>query len=78
MNIKQLEAQALKLDRDDRASLAHTLLHSLSEAPAGFESEEIERLWAEECQRRLDDWNRHPEKGIPSKEVFRELRERFK
>ena len=78
MDIKQLEAEALKLARHERASLAQTLLHSLDEPPEDFDPEEYDRAWAEELQRRLDDWDKHPEKGIPSEEVFRELYARFK
>ena len=78
MDIKQLETEALKLARSDRASLAQTLLHSLDETPEDFDPEEYERAWAEEIQRRLDDWDKHPEKGIPEEEVFRKLRARSK
>ena len=74
MDIKQLETEALKLARHERASLAQTLLHSLDETPEDFDPEEYDRAWAEEIQRRLDDWDKHPEKGIPLDEVLRKAR----
>ena len=78
MDIKQLEAEALKLARHERAGLAQALLHSLDETPEDFDPVEHERAWAEEIRRRLDDWDKHPEIGIPEEEVFRELRARSK
>ena len=75
MDIKQLEAEALKLARHERVSLAQTLLHSLDETPEDFDPEEYERAWAEEIQRRLDDWDKHPEKSIPIEEVLRKARD---
>ena len=74
MDIKQLETEALKLARHERASLAQTLLHSLDESRQDFDPEEYERAWAEAIQRRLDDWDKHPEKSIPLEEVLRKAR----
>jgi len=43
---------ALSLNLDDRATLAERLLASLDE----LDEEEAERLWAEEAQRRLQEY----------------------
>ncbi len=43
---------ALSLNVDDRAALADRLLASLDE----LDEEEAERLWAEEAQRRLEEY----------------------
>jgi hypothetical protein len=43
---------ALSLKLDDRAALAERLLASLDE----LDEEEAERLWAEEAQRRLEQY----------------------
>lgn len=42
---------ALSLDVDDRAALAQKLLASLNE----LNDESVERLWADEAQRRLEE-----------------------
>jgi hypothetical protein len=43
---------ALSLKLDDRAALAERLLASLDE----LDEEDAERLWAEEAQRRLEEY----------------------
>ena len=48
MSLKELEAEALKLDPKARARLAGKLLESLE----NLSEEENTRLWAEEAQRR--------------------------
>lgn len=48
MSLKELEAEALKLDPKARARLAGKLLESLE----NLSEEENLRLWAEEAQRR--------------------------
>lgn len=44
--------QALRLPTAERVKLASDLLASVDEADA--DPDEVERLWAEECQRRVD------------------------
>ena len=77
MNLKDLEAQALELSREDRAALAAKLMDSLNDTPADFDAEEHERVWVEEALRRDADLDEHPEKGIPSDQVYREVRARL-
>ena len=48
MSLKELEAEAMKLDPKARARLAGKLLESLE----NLSEEENTRLWAEEAQRR--------------------------
>ena len=48
MSLKELEAEAMKLDPKARARLADKLLESLE----NLSEEENTRLWAEEAQRR--------------------------
>lgn len=45
MNRDQLQAEALKLDRVDRARLAEVLLESLD----SLSTDECDQLWAEEA-----------------------------
>ena len=55
MSLKELEAEALKLDPKARARLAGKLLESLE----NLSEEENTRLWAEEAQRRDAEMDIH-------------------
>ena len=70
MSLKELEAEALKLDPKARARLAGKLLESLE----NLSEEENLRLWAEEAQRREAEMDAHPDSSASSREVFREAR----
>lgn len=74
MDIKDLEAQALKLAPQDRAELATKILESLEEAPDTEHESERKRRWIEELDRRKAEFEENPDIGIPADEVFRELR----
>ena len=73
MDIKDLEAQALKLNPQDRAELATKILESLGEHPG----QESERRWIEELKRRDAEFDENPDIGIPEDEVLREARARL-
>jgi hypothetical protein len=51
MTIDELRREALGLDLSSRARLAHELISSLDD----LSEAEIEQLWLEESQRRLDE-----------------------
>ena len=72
MTLEQLETEALKLDLSSRAKLASKLLESLDE----LSEAEAERLWAEEAQRRADEWDEGKAKS--AEEVLREVRLRLR
>ncbi|MDP3090169.1 MAG: addiction module protein [Nitrospira sp.] len=74
MSIKELEAEALKLDPKARARLAGKLLESLE----NLSEEENARLWAEEAQRRDADMDAHPDSSASATDVFREARAKLK
>lgn len=74
MSMKELEAEALKLDPKSRARLAGKLLESLE----NLSDEENARLWAEEAQRRDGEMDAHPDSGATPKDVFREARAKLK
>lgn len=65
---------ALKLGVEDRAALAQKLLSSLEE----LTEEEAERLWAEEAQRRLEEYRAGHAKAVPSEEVVRKAERLFR
>lgn len=70
----RLEDEVLSLPSEDRVYLADRLLESLN-APC---SSEIDQLWAEECERRIDELDSGIVAAIPGEQVFREIRERLK
>jgi len=74
MKIKDLEAEALKLDPKARARLAATLLESLET----LSDHENERLWAEEADRRDAEWDAAPDTGRPAADVLRDARAKLK
>jgi putative addiction module component (TIGR02574 family) len=67
-------SEALSLPAKSRARLAERLLESLDDP----KQKEIDRLWAEEVEDRIDAYERGELKAIPGKEVFRRLKPRKK
>ena len=66
-NIEKLAKETMALDIEDRALLAGKLLLSLDEPSPS----EVERLWLDEAERRLEDFRDGRVQGIPADEVFR-------
>lgn len=64
-NLAEVIKGAMSLDTRDRAALAEKLLASLEE----LSEEEAERLWAEEAQRRLDEYRSGHAKSVSSDAV---------
>lgn len=69
----KLANQILSLPCEDRIYLADKLLQSLN-APS---QEEIDRQWAEEAERRIDELDSGKVQTIPGERVFAEIRERL-
>jgi putative addiction module component (TIGR02574 family) len=67
MTIQKIESEALNLDMHSRASLVGKLLLSLDEPTVS----EVERLWLDEAERRLDEYRAGKVQGIPGSEVFK-------
>lgn len=65
--------QALDLPTDDRMVLIDKLLHSAN-LPTQVE---IDKLWAEEVERRCKNIETGKAKQIPGEDVFRRIRKRF-
>ena len=70
MSIKEIEAEIQKLDLKDRATLAKWIVESLDE----LSEAEVEALWAEEAERRLDELEQGLVAEIPDREVLRRAR----
>lgn len=73
MTTNEVEAAALALDLDARASLAEKLLRSLDDLSA----EEIDRLWIEEALRRDAEFDAGTARARDGEDVFRDIRARF-
>lgn len=70
MSLKEIEAEIKKLDLKDRATLAKRIVESLDE----LSEAEVEALWVEEAERRLDEMERGQVTEIPAKEVLSRAR----
>ena len=64
---EHIEAEALRLPREERARLAEALISSLDE------ESEIEKAWSAEIKRRVLDLRSGAVKSIPAEDVFSEL-----
>ena len=73
MAIRDIEAEALRLNPSDRARLAERLLDSLET----LSDEENARLWADEAERRDRAWDANGNAGRSASEVFRDARARL-
>ena len=70
MGLKEIETEIKKLDLKDRAALAKWVVESLDD----LSEAEIEALWADEAERRLDELEQGLVPEIPAKEVLRRAR----
>jgi putative addiction module component (TIGR02574 family) len=67
LTMQKIESEALNLDMHSRASLVGKLLLSLDEPTMS----EVEQLWLDEAERRLDDYRIGKVQGIPGNDVFK-------
>ena len=70
MSIEELEFEIKKLTLRDRAALAKWIVESLDD----LSESEIEALWAEEVEHRLDEMEQGLVTEIPAEEVLRRAR----
>ncbi len=70
----KLADKLLSLPCEDRIYLVDKLLKSLN-APS---KEEVEKAWAEESERRIDEIESGKVQTMPGEQVFREIRKRLK
>lgn len=66
---EDLESAVLQLPREQRAHLAERLIASLDE------DTEVERAWAVEIRRRVDELRSGAVQTIPGEQVFEELKD---
>lgn len=67
MKLEQLSKEVMNLSLEERAELAQRLLVSLDDS-SPFE---IEKLWMQEAERRLQEYRQGKIQGIPAEDVFR-------
>ncbi|HSW00651.1 MAG TPA: addiction module protein [Sedimentisphaerales bacterium] len=70
MSIDELEAEVKKLSLRERAALARRIVESLDE----LSEQEIEALWIEEAERRLDELEQGQVTEMSAEEVIRRAR----
>lgn len=66
-DLQEVLRSALSLDVRERAALAEKLLASLEE----LSEDEAERLWAEEAERRLEEYRAGRATAVSTEEVFK-------
>ena len=66
MSLEELETEIKKLTLKERGALAKWIVQSLDDLPES----EIEALWAEEAERRLDELEQGLATEIPAEEVL--------
>jgi putative addiction module component (TIGR02574 family) len=67
---RELESKALRLPRRERARLAQRLISSLDAEPDA----DVDNLWLQEAERRLDELKSGKVAGIPAQKVIRKAR----
>ncbi|MGA3057510.1 MAG: addiction module protein [Candidatus Limnocylindrales bacterium] len=72
MTIEEIKREALRLDPERRAELAHALLSSLD----SLSEAEIERLWADEAARRDAELDSGTASSSPAEDVLSRARSR--
>jgi hypothetical protein len=65
--MKLIEAEVMELGIEARATLAGRLLLSLDTSS----DSDLERLWLNEAERRLDEYRQGVVRGVPADVVFR-------
>jgi putative addiction module component (TIGR02574 family) len=68
---EQVLSEALSLAPSERAQLAERLFSSLD-----ISQQEIDRLWAQEADSRIDAYNRGDIKAVSAKDVFKNISQR--
>jgi len=67
MGSKEILEQALKLHPKERFTIIEGLIKSLDEPDA-----ELEKIWAEEAEKRLQAYRKGEIEGIPMEKVFKD------
>jgi putative addiction module component (TIGR02574 family) len=71
---KKLAKEVSLLPREDRVELIEELLQSLNTPGLA----EIDKLWEEEAEKRINEYENGSVEALDGKQVFKEIREQFK
>ena len=72
MSFEDFKREALKLPADERLELAYDLIRNTGRDED--EEREIERLWVEEAERRLQDYLDGKVEAVPVEEALQRIR----
>jgi L-rhamnose mutarotase len=75
MTVEEMERELISLDKESRSEILYFLINLVEDDEADcvdISEEEYDRLWAEECRRRIESFERGEMKAIPAEEVFAE------
>jgi putative addiction module component (TIGR02574 family) len=72
MTFEELETETLKLTAERRAALAHTLILSLD--PGEEPDPEIQQAWADEAERRFQEYLAGRTEPVSGEAAFRRVR----
>lgn len=67
MSTKELLDEAMKLKPEERFTLVESLIKSLDEP-----DKKLDKIWAEEAEKRLKAYREGKLEGIPMEEIFQE------
>jgi putative addiction module component (TIGR02574 family) len=70
---RKLEKQAQGLSPEERAQLAMALIESLDQGC----DEDVEELWLDEAERRLEEYRTGRIEAIPANEVFEKIEKKL-
>lgn len=70
---RKIEKQAQELSAKQRARLAMALIESLDSG----EDEDVEDLWLDEAERRLEDYRTGRIEALPANEVFERIEKKL-
>lgn len=70
MSLEELENEIAKLPLSERAALAKWIVQSLDD----LSTAEVDTLWTEEAERRLDELEQDAKAEIPAVEALRQAR----
>jgi hypothetical protein len=76
MTVEEMERELIKLDEESRSRIYYFLIDLMdgNGTSDGLTEEEHDRLWAEECKRRCERFDKGETQSIPAAQVFAEAR----
>lgn len=78
MNVQQIEEEALRLSKKERARIALTLIESIDKIEPEFSEEELEKLWLDEAEDRYNEFKKGNIKADNLKAFIKEEISRYK